>query len=129
MKITTEIDKKRSLRKHSIEGDIEVLKLKESLEQYYKTDQYDPSMNSLWDLREANFNNVQTQEVNTLAEMVSRLWGKSSNSKSALVVSKDLAFGISRMYEILLSTLNSPKTVAVFKSMDEAKSWLETEIL
>lgn len=43
----------------------------------------------------------------------------------ALVLSKDLAFGMARMYQML--TESTTKNVGVFRDIDEANVWLQSE--
>jgi hypothetical protein len=123
MEITTRIDGENNLRTHAVKGVINVRELKGKMEKYYKSPEYDPDMNSLWDLSGADFRDVKPEHVRSLAEMVSRSWG-GTGSKAALVVSQDLGYGLSRMYEMLLSGISS-SNVMVFRSTDEAGKWLE----
>ena len=124
MNIQTRIHPELRLREQKIEGAIDVPGLQKSLAAFYQLEDYDPDMDSLWDLTEADFRGVKTEEVRALAEMVSKQWGADGQSRAALVVAQDLGFGLARMYEILLSVLDSPN-VKVFRSMEEAKDWLE----
>lgn len=125
MNIETRIDEGRHLREQKIKGAIDVPGLQTLLGNFYQSEAYDPSMDSLWDLTEADFREVKTEEIRALAEMVSKHWGSDARSRAALVVSQDLGFGLARMYEILLSALDSPN-VMVFRSIEEARDWLET---
>jgi hypothetical protein len=125
MKITRQIDDDKHLREHTITGTISVPELKAHLERYYQSEEYDPSFDALWDLREADFTEVKTEEVWDLAEMVSRYWGSQDQSRSALVVSRDVGFGLSRMYESILSTPQLSE-VMVFRNIEEARLWLES---
>jgi hypothetical protein len=123
LELTIQIDKKNNLRKHEVKGVISVLELKQHLESYYKSSMYGQSLNSLWDLRDADFSEVKPEQIKKLAEMVGRYWGGPGEAKSALVVSRDLDYGLTRMYEIILSTINS-NNVRVFRNIRAAEEWM-----
>ncbi|UCG50517.1 MAG: hypothetical protein JSW58_09920 [Candidatus Latescibacterota bacterium] len=84
-----------------------------------------PNMNALWDLRDADVSSFSSPAVERLAEFVSTQWGTGGKSRAALVVLQDLAFGLSRMYEILLGGRTS-SDVQVFRDYAEALEWVTT---
>ena len=122
MKLRTQINK--NLRIHTITGIISTGKIMEHLRLFYKSPEYNPAMNSLWDLREADFTEVEPHEVRGLMEMVKGHWGKNDTAKSALLVTKDLDFGLARMYEMLMDG-GTAGSVMVFRDYNEAVEWLE----
>jgi len=124
MEISIQINKERNLRSHKVKGLISVRELKENLLGIYKSPEYYPDMNALWDLRDADFSSVTTAEVRSLIEMVKEYWGQGGKNKAALIVSRDLDYGLSRMYEILMSG-SSSGNIMVFRKYDEAEKWLE----
>ena len=124
MEISTQINKERNLRSHKVKGLIIVRELNEMLVGLYKSTEYDPDMNALWDLRDADFSSVTTAEVRSLIEMVKEHWGQGGKSKAALIVTRDFDYGLSRMYEILMSGSTSDN-IMVFRKYDEAEKWLE----
>ena len=126
MEIDTQISRGKNLRKHKVDGLINVNALKEMLASFYKSPEYDPDMNVLWDLRDADFSSVTSEDVASLAGMIAQHWGQGEKAKAALIVSKDLDFGLSRMYELLL-TGSSPNKVMVMRNYGEAEKWLEAE--
>ena len=123
MEISTQFNEELNLRIHKVEGPIDVDQLKEMLSALYKSPEYDPNMNALWDLRAADFTSVTTEQVASMTGMVEKYWAKEGQSKASLIVSRDLDFGLSRMYEMLLSG-SSPDKVMVFRDYDEAEKWL-----
>jgi hypothetical protein len=128
MEMRTQVDRERNIRSHTVKGLISVRELKEKLAAYYRSSEYDPEMNSLWDLRDADFSSVTPAEVQSFVEMVKVHWGKGGKSKAALIVSRDLAFGLSRMYELLMSGTTSG-AIMVFKEHEKAEEWLEGQQL
>ena len=77
----------------------------------------------VWDLGEADFSAVSSSDVRAVKELVGKYWGVGGQSKAALVVSRELDFGLTRMYEILMSGATTSK-VMVFKNLKEAYEWL-----
>jgi len=124
MEIQTKINTDRHLRKHKIVGVIDVPELRKMLRGYYESPEFDMTMNAIWDLSAADFSQVSTDQVRTLAEMVYHFWGQAGQSKSALVVTRDLDYGLSRMYEMLVAKSDKSQ-VRVFKKMDDAERWVK----
>lgn len=79
-KISTEIDTKRNVRTHVVVGSITVRELVESLSKIYSSSLFDPNINSLWDLREADFSSFAQSDINLVKNMVDRHWGRKGRS-------------------------------------------------
>ena len=120
----TYINKEDNYRLHIIKDLINVDELIEKLEKFYKSSNYDPKMNSLWDLRDADFSSVTSKQVHSAMEMVKKNWSQEGTVRAALLVSKDLDYGLSRMYAILMDGATSGK-VMVFRNYDEAVKWIK----
>lgn len=75
----------------------------------------------LWDLRDARFDLAQTA-VRDLAEFVRRLVSV-SNVRTAFVASRDLEFGLIRMFEALRD--EEGVRTSVFRDRERAVEWLE----
>ena len=126
MKVSTEINKKKNIRSHIVRGVIDISELTEYLKEIYNSSDFDPEMNVFWDLQEADFSCISTEHVTSFMEYVSKQWGAGGKSKAALVVSRDAAYGMSRMYQTLMDGANSSE-IAVFRDKDKAKEWIEAE--
>ena len=66
---------------------------------------------------------LSTEEVRVLVLLVGSKWNTSSQVRSALVVTRELEYGLARMYEMQLSAM-SDNEIRVFKELDEAKKWV-----
>lgn len=124
MEISTEINKKKNIRVHTVRGIIDINDLAGQLKEIYSSSCFDPDMNVFWDLQKADFSNVSSEDTMSFMEFVSKHWGTGGKSKAALVVSRDLEFGMSRMYQIMMEGATSSK-IAVFRDTDKAKEWIE----
>lgn len=123
MSSTTTIDRARGLRIHTITGELTLERLREILGDVYSHRDHDPDMNVLWDLREASVKSFTVGEVEALRNFVAPNWGTGGRALAALVVSDDLQFGMSRMYEMLSDGITKGE-IRVFRDMDEATGWL-----
>jgi len=123
--ISTVVDGKLAIRRHIVRGAFDFTELKSYLGEIYGSPDLDPSMNVLWDLREADFSTVSRDEVQSVMEFVSKTWGTEGRSKAALVVKNDLDYGFSRMYQMMMEGATSSK-VEVFRDLDAAETWIRT---
>ena len=123
--ITTEIDKEANLRTHKVTGGVTVDSLLAKLGEIYSRPDFQADMNSLWDLRGAEFLSMTSSELEKLANFVVGHWGTGGKSRAALVVSRDFEFGLSRMYEIFVESRMSGE-VEVFRDLDEALAWVKS---
>ena len=123
MEISTQIDRKRNVRIHRLIGPTSVPELEKISAGFYKSPDYDLGMNALWDLKDADFSSVTSSDIDSIVGLAKKLWGQGGKRKVALVVTKELDYGLSRMYEILMSEVTSDN-IMVFKDYDKAEKWL-----
>ena len=126
MEISTEINKEKNMRCHIVRGVVDISELTNCLKEIYNSSDLDPDMNVFWDLQKADLSRISTEEVSAFMKYVSSQWGAGGTSKAALVVSRDLEYGMSRMYEMMMGGATSSK-IAVFRDIDKAKEWIEAE--
>lgn len=122
MEISTEV--KDNIRYQMVKGVIDINELISHLKQIYSSSDFNPNMDVFWNLCEADFSSLPTEDIRRFMEFVGDHWGKNDNSKAAIIVSNDLGFGLSRMYEMLLSSETSSK-VNVFRGIDKANEWMK----
>ena len=121
MQISTAI--KHKTRWHTVTGTIDVDKLIKHLQALYISPDFDSDMNALWDIREANSSLVTKEDVTVLIDFVATQWGREAKNKMALVATRDMEYGMSRMYQIMLEGKTTSK-VAIFKDIQEAENWI-----
>jgi len=125
MNITTDNNEKDNLRIHKVTGKIVFDKLMDELKKIYSKPDFNPEMNTLWDLRDADVSSFPSEQVQHIQSFVSQYWGKSGKSQSALIVSEDVAYGLSRMYEIMSEGKTASK-IMVFRDYEEALKWVKS---
>jgi len=85
-------------------------------------DQLTAPMNGLIDLREVAGVELDANAVGDLAHLTSSFEERVAGARVALVASRDLVFGMARMYQSLRA--DAPYEIGVFRDMDEARFWL-----
>ena len=126
MEISTEINKEKNIRYHIVSGAIDVNELIKYLKGIYDASDFNSEMSVFWNLQKADSSAVSSKDVDILSEYVGRQWGKGGKSKAALVVSNDLDYGMSRMYQIMMEGPTHSK-IQVFRDINEAEEWLKEE--
>lgn len=125
MKITTNINKEADLRTHKVTGTLSLNELLAKLDEIYSIPDFEPDMNVLWDLKDADLASFSTDDIHKVRDFVGHKWGTGGTSRAALVVSRDIDFGLSRMYEVSLESITTSK-LQVFRDMDKALAWLRS---
>ncbi len=126
MPIETTIDSKTGLRTHVASGTLTPDELETELKNAYRRPDYRSEGNSLCDLREAGAEGFSGAEIRHVVGTVLKHRGAPPGVRTAIVVGRDLAFGLSRVFAQQLEA-QSHSDVAVFRDMDEAMAWLEAE--
>ncbi len=122
MEISSKFYTNENRRTHTVKGVLGAEKVKTHLREIYASPDFQPDMDVLWDLREADFSSISTPDVKSIRNLVKNHWGIAGKSKGALVVSGDHEFGLSRMFGSLLEAASSSE-VRVFRDMAKAKEW------
>jgi hypothetical protein len=123
MPITVRVDKEAGIRFNEVSGDVTLDEILSVLRGLYEKPNFDPNLNVLWDMRDANVGAISFEEAKYISDFAGSHWGTSGRSRAAFVVSRDLHYGVARMFEQLLES-RSPNEVMVFRDYDEALSWL-----
>jgi len=127
MKIKTEINQKKNVRVHIVSGQFDIEILFKSLTEMYNKLPMQSDMNVLWDLRGAEgIASLVPDKLNKIISLVSKKWGTSGKNKAALVVARQVDFGLARLYEQQLENETASK-VGVFKDIKKAVRWLDQE--
>jgi uncharacterized protein with PIN domain len=123
MKFETHIEPENNLRFHRISERVSFDELHDTLRNIYEDKNFDKTLNSLWDLSEADISDLTSDEVEQIANFVAQNWGKIPGTKAALIVNTDFSYGMARLYEILLDSRTS-NTIRVFRDERSAREWL-----
>lgn len=77
---------------------------------------------ALWDLRSASLSAITYSELSTMVHGAKAVLSSTPPGRTALLVARDVDFGVGRMYEALADGL--PRKCRVFKSERDAVAWL-----
>ena len=79
----------------------------------------------IWDFSKVNFSEISTYEWRSMVTKIGLLSMKKKGEKTAFVSSKDLPFGMLRMFEILAENAELAIKFNSFRDIEEAKKWLK----
>jgi hypothetical protein len=123
MKFTTKTDTQSKLRIHTVQGALEKDSLLENLQKVYSGADFDENMNAIWDLREADLTPFSYAQIEEIGEYVGKQWGIEGQSKAAIVVSRDVDYGLTHILKMLLEARSSIK-IRTFRDYQEALVWV-----
>ena len=126
MSITENIDLSRQLSTFIATGKISSNEIIETIESFY---QKQPSNDVLWDFRYADLKAlIFSNELENIATSFFKMrWKSPKIAKTAIVAPNDLWFSVARMYAKFLEIKNLSQIIQVFRFMDEAIKWLDSE--
>ena len=82
-----------------------------------------PNENRLWDYREADLSKLTTQDLAAIRDFAAAREAGAEARRVVLLVSRDLDFGIARMYGSMAEA-KYPARFSVFREKDAAENWL-----
>ena len=97
MLIRTEYDHANRIRLHEIQGHPDPAGVREALETIFASPEFAQDMGTLWDIRQASTDLFSSQDLQSLAGWLDSHPSGSGRRKVALVVSRDVDFGVGRM--------------------------------
>jgi hypothetical protein len=81
--------------------------------------------NAIWDFTRAEGAHISSEEIKKIAFHAKDFGHLRENGKTAIVISSSLAYGLGRMYDSLAQVFNHPVKHGVFRSFDDAVSWVQ----
>ena len=122
MPIHFNIDRSKNLTTFTMTDEVTFPEFMQTLNAYGKRG---PTVRELYDARLLQGKRPTSNEMNILADYLSKYSDKrTSGSKTAIVVSKSIDFGLSRMLS-LLTEYTIEYEIEVFREITEAIQWLE----
>ena len=124
MKLETKINKQSKFRTHTFSGEFEFDDLFESLIAVYDDKNFDPNLNSVWNLIDVDgIEKISTNQIQKIVDYVSWKREKFGSMKTAIVVSSQIHYGIARMVEQSLEAA-SKSEIMVFRDLESALKWI-----
>jgi hypothetical protein len=128
MTITLQVDRTKNLTICTLTGELTLDKIYHSIKSYWEAREL--TMNALWDTRDTQLANLKSSEVERVTSFIRQFrprFEERKGGKTAVVASSDLQYGLSRIVGTLYEIENFPTQLKVFRTMDEAKGWLDQE--
>lgn len=122
MIVNTVVDKKASLMIHTVTGEITFEEIKSSYEELIKYPDFQNDMVAIWDIRDADASKFDSQNVIRLARYFETQIKNRAEYKVAVIVGRDLEYGLSRMYQVAAADL--PVKIGIFINLEDAKKWV-----
>ena len=122
MSVEIKYDQNRKMLDIAVSGILEIDELTSVFETITNSSDYPPDIKAIWDLRKADFSFADYQFANELAKIRSRFTRRGS-CPSAIIVSSNFQYGLSRMFEMLLEG-KMPHQLMVFRDYKEGQKWL-----
>ncbi len=110
---------------HTVTGDLSVQDVCDELDYYYSGHF---TMLILWDVTRADLSSWQKDDIIYLARKVKKYSHLRRDGKTAIVLLRDVDFGISRMYQTYADVEKIDFEINVFRDVNEAKQWLGVPI-
>ena len=124
MSLRIEIDRTRHLRLVTLSGVVDDDELLETFSRYWKSPDYDGSLNEFCDVSGLERIVTTTSGLRKLAKLNLELRRDAElGVKSAVFAPGDLPFGLSRMFQAFVE--GSKNSFEVFRDREKAFEWLE----
>ncbi|MBN2429751.1 MAG: hypothetical protein JXK94_15560 [Deltaproteobacteria bacterium] len=124
-KVETIIDRSKDLTLNKASGPLTIEDLVGAAKKYLSKD---PTGKVLWDLKEADGSALSRGDLQEFHHHLSELPTISQKRKIAIVVSRTLGYGLSRMSEAYATSEAIPAEYYITYSIEEAMSWLEIDM-
>jgi hypothetical protein len=122
--IDIHIDMGNDLTVKTVTGKVSVDELIDVAEKFY-SDQ--PTRYVIWNLIEADGTQISPRDIETLNQTISKHSYKRIGGKTALVVSRDYGFGMSRMYQANAENHGINIKYYITRDMDDAMRWINSK--
>ncbi len=118
------IDQEKNIAYIKLSGLLSKKTILDGFDKAVSDKRYKIGMGRLWDFRDADLSALGTETVVEMAQYSLRFPPGINDVKVAFVVSRDLEYGLTRMFE-MSSSAKTP--ISVFRKIDDAEKYLMEE--
>ena len=119
------IDKKLPYFQINLSGQFDLHDLEKCYVTIFDHPDWAPGLHILWNAKGCTFEHLDTDDLHAISDMTSQYKQQRGEGRAAWVVSRDIDFGISRMFE-MLSKRDVIFDFCVFKTIPEAQDFLSS---
>ncbi|MDH5633524.1 MAG: STAS/SEC14 domain-containing protein [Gammaproteobacteria bacterium] len=116
-------DNKKRILYGAISGRFTIEELTGAMAGIISSAEFPPDANTLWDCNEMDHAMIDMKLLNHIIALRKRS-PERGNARLALVLDKEMAKGLARLYEKL--SVGLPQQIQTFTTRDEAESWLSS---
>ena len=124
MPVKTSADHDKQLTIHTVTGEPSFEEGMAAFKQFWEGK---PTQNVLWDFRKASLTRLSSKETEAMIDYIRQHAKKRAGGKTAILVSKDLEYGISRMAQTLTEIKKFSFKVEIFRSIEIAIQWFDKD--
>jgi hypothetical protein len=123
MGIDIQLNQNTGVWTYKVTGDVEVVDFEGAMKTLEKVPDITDYTRTLWDLREITSPSPSSGEVRRSVDLAEGYRARRGHGKSAVVVGREVDFGLVRMYQAYAE--QKDVEIAVFRDYSEALAWLE----
>jgi hypothetical protein len=120
--VTTHVDEAAGFATHTATGDLTLDEIGEAFEALLEDPAFKPGLPVLWDLREASITSLSNLEIQQLLKLNAKRKDARGSGRAAILVSKEVDYGIARMFQVYAEEL--PWETMVFRDFSQAEPWV-----
>ena len=121
--IKSKIISSKDLSVHTFVGKVTANVIADHIQKFYSSEK--PTKNMIWDFTKAEGEDIPSDGIMKIAYERQKFDDFRKGGKTALVFSRNIEFGLGRMYEAYAKIEGSSKSYNVCYSMDDALKWIE----
>ena len=122
MLVKTEVDHEKQLTVKTVTGNPSFEESMTAFRQFYEGNL---TRKVLWDFRKASLSRISSNHIEIILDYIRQHAEKRAGGKTAILISKDLEYGMSRMIQSLIELKGIPIETEIFRSIEEAVHWLD----
>ena len=122
MPVSFTYDAERQVLIAKISGSMSLEEMRDSVPKLTGSQEYPPDVNTLWDLSEMEFHNIDYQFNEKLIDIRKTIADKRREAKVALLLVNQLARPVVELFRIMSEGL--PQQTQIFTRREEAMKWL-----
>jgi hypothetical protein len=86
-----------------------------------------PTLQVLWDIRRGALTSMSARDLRTVVQRAGPLAEVRAGGQTAIVCSREVDFGLGRMFQTYAEEAGVPFAIRVFRDVDDAWRWLRSE--